>query len=62
MAWIGACGDRDGYGLSYVVSQGREVGRDGLVEVARDASTGVVTIGGACVIGVRGELQLPTAD
>jgi hypothetical protein len=37
------------------------VGRDGLVEVTRDAATGAVTIGGACAIGVRGELQLTAA-
>lgn len=61
MAWLGARGDRDGYGLNYRASQGREVGRDGLVDVARDATTGAVTIGGACVVGVRGELQLPAA-
>ena len=62
MAWLGARGDRDGYGLGYRASQGREVGRNGLVDVARDAASGAVTVGGACVIGVRGELQLPAAD
>ncbi|MGB3462491.1 PhzF family phenazine biosynthesis protein [Rhodanobacter lindaniclasticus] len=62
MAWLGARGDRDGYGLAYRASQGREVGRDGLVDVTRDATTGAVTIGGACVIGVRGELQFPATD
>ncbi len=62
MAWLGARGDRDGHGLNYRASQGREVGRDGLVDVARDAATGAVTIGGACVIGVRGELLFPAAD
>lgn len=61
MAWLGARGDRDGYGLAYRASQGREVGRDGLVDVTRDAATGAVTIGGACALGVRGELQLPDA-
>lgn len=59
MAWLGQRGDRDGYGLRYRASQGREVGRDGVVEVARDAASGAVTIGGACAIGVRGELLLP---
>jgi PhzF family phenazine biosynthesis protein len=58
MAWLAARGDRDGYGLDYRASQGREVGRNGIVEVARDAASGAVTIGGACVIGVRGELTL----
>lgn len=58
MAWLAARDDRDGYGLHYRASQGREVGRDGLVEVRRDAASGGITIGGACVIGVRGELTL----
>lgn len=56
MAWLAACGDRDGYGLRYRASQGREVGRNGVVQVARDIASGAITIGGACVIGVRGEL------
>lgn len=58
MAWLGERGDSDGYGVRYRASQGREVGRDGQVEVARDLGTGAITIGGACVIGVRGELTL----
>ncbi len=59
MAWLGERGGRDGYGLRYRASQGREVGCDGVVEVARDPASGAITIGGACAIGVRGELQLP---
>lgn len=59
MAWLGARAGGDGYGLQYRASQGREVGRNGLVDVRRDAVTGTITIGGACVIGVRGEVQLP---
>lgn len=58
MAWLAARGDRDGYGLRYRASQGREVQRDGIVDVARDAASGSITIGGQCVIGVRGELML----
>ena len=58
MAWLGERGGRDGYGPRYRASQGREVGRDGYVEVARDPASGAVTIGGNCAIGVRGELQL----
>jgi PhzF family phenazine biosynthesis protein len=61
MAWLGQRGDRDGYGLHYRASQGREVGRDGIVEVARDAASGAITIGGGCVIGVRGELVFDAA-
>ncbi len=58
MAWLADRGDRDDYGLSYRVSQGREVGRNGYVDVTRDAATDAISIGGSCVIGVRGELLL----
>ena len=46
------------YGQRYRVSQGREVGRDGYVDVSVDAGTGAISIGGACCIGLRGELYL----
>lgn len=59
MAWLGSGDDSHGYGLNYRASQGREVGRNGFVEVARDPVSGAVSIGGACVIGIRGTLQLP---
>jgi len=45
-------------GPRYLASQGREVGRNGIVEVSVDAATSAITIGGACAIGVRGELLL----
>jgi PhzF family phenazine biosynthesis protein len=57
MAWLASRDDSDGYGLRYLASQGRELGRDGRVEVNRNPATGTITIGGACVIGVRGELM-----
>lgn len=50
--------DHDGYGLRYRASQGREVGRDGYVEVSRDAQSHAISVGGHCVIGIRGELML----
>lgn len=50
--------DQDGYGISYRASQGREVGRDGYVEVSRDAQSHAITVGGQCVIGIRGALSL----
>jgi len=34
------------------------VGRDGYVEVSVDADTGAISIGGACCIGLTGELCL----
>ena len=46
------------YGPRYLASQGREVGRNGIVDVSVDVATSSITIGGACAIGVRGELQL----
>ena len=46
------------YGRRYVASQGREVGRDGRVEVQVDPASGAVTIGGRCVVGVRGTFTL----
>jgi PhzF family phenazine biosynthesis protein len=58
MAVLAEHGDRDGYGPRYRASQGREVGRDGYVDVARDVASGAITIGGACAIGLRGELLL----
>lgn len=57
MAWLAERGDTR-YGLHYRASQGREVGRDGIVDVARDARSGAITIGGACALTVRGELSL----
>jgi PhzF family phenazine biosynthesis protein len=42
-------------GLRYRASQGREIGRDGIVEVAVDGD-GRVDIGGRCVICVEGRL------
>jgi PhzF family phenazine biosynthesis protein len=58
MAFLAEAGDSAGYGLRYRASQGREIGRDGYVEVMRDAATGAISIGGACAMGIRGELQL----
>lgn len=57
MAWLAQRGVTL-YGTRYRASQGREVGRDGLVDVARDPASGAITIGGACVATVRGELAL----
>jgi len=61
-AAIAAClrehGGLAGYGHRYTASQGREVGRDGRVEVQVDEASGAVTIGGRCAIGVRGRFTL----
>lgn len=46
------------YGHRYRASQGREVGCDGYVDVVRDERDGSISIGGHCVISIRGELEL----
>jgi predicted PhzF superfamily epimerase YddE/YHI9 len=43
--------------VRYVASQGRELGRDGYVNVRIDAATGRVWIGGAAVTCVDGVLH-----
>ncbi len=45
-------------GLRYRASQGREVGRDGYVEVEIDAESGAVEIGGDCVSCIAGHVNL----
>jgi PhzF family phenazine biosynthesis protein len=57
-AHLQATGGLSAYGQRYRASQGREVGRDGCVEVSVDPIGPTITIGGGCVIGVRGELLL----
>jgi PhzF family phenazine biosynthesis protein len=57
MALLAARGDQR-FGLDYVASQGREVGRDGYVHVKRDTASGAITIGGRCALVIRGELDL----
>jgi PhzF family phenazine biosynthesis protein len=57
MAFLTERGDSI-YGSHYRASQGREVERDGYVDVARDPSTGAITIGGDCAVTIRGELNL----
>jgi PhzF family phenazine biosynthesis protein len=48
----GAMADGDGY----VASQGREIGRDGVIAIAyRD---GAIHVGGGCVVAIRGEVDL----
>ncbi|HEX7129706.1 MAG TPA: PhzF family phenazine biosynthesis protein [Rhodanobacteraceae bacterium] len=56
-AWLHAMGKLDAFGRRYRASQGREVGRDGAVEVAVD-DEGQVWIGGECARVVNGSLEL----
>ncbi|MEI7036609.1 PhzF family phenazine biosynthesis protein [Fulvimonas yonginensis] len=57
-AVLHASGGLARYGRRYTASQGREVGRDGRVEVQVDETRGTVTIGGRCVLGVCGSFTL----
>ncbi|MEO8747052.1 MAG: PhzF family phenazine biosynthesis protein [Rhodanobacter sp.] len=59
-AYLQATGGLERYGRHYRVSQGREIGRDGYLEVGVDEGSGAISVGGACCIGVRGELHLDT--
>lgn len=60
-AYLRESGGLDAYGRHYRVSQGREIDRDGYLEVRVDEGSGSVSVGGACCIGVRGELWLDAA-
>jgi PhzF family phenazine biosynthesis protein len=55
-ALLHATGALEAIGYRYRASQGREVGRDGTVEVEVDASNGRVMIGGRCVSCIVGRV------
>ena len=55
-AWISECGALAALGSRYVASQGREIGRDGRVEVRVDKD-GEVWIGGCTQTVIRGTLD-----
>ena len=57
MAHLVARGDMR-YGAAYVASQGREIERDGYVDVRHAAASGAITIGGQCVPVIGGALDL----
>jgi PhzF family phenazine biosynthesis protein len=48
----------DRFGQSYRVSQGREVGRDGYVEVTINTCDSTITVGGRCALSLIGQLAL----
>jgi len=56
-AYLHATGELVEFGKRYRASQGREVGRDGVVEVAVDEE-GEVWIGGECAMVVGGTALL----
>jgi len=57
--YLHATGGLAAIGANYRVSQGREVGRDGTVEVHVDTATGQVEIGGQSITCVDGTVALP---
>jgi PhzF family phenazine biosynthesis protein len=58
-AYLHATGQLDAIGAHYRASQGREVGRDGRVDVHVDAASGEVEIGGCSVTCIDGMLVMP---
>ena len=60
--YLHATGQLNAIGANYRVSQGREFGRDGYVEVRVDASTGATEIGGQCTTCVDGSIALPAGE
>ncbi|MFI4970164.1 MAG: PhzF family phenazine biosynthesis protein [Lysobacterales bacterium] len=56
-AFLHANGALEQIGWRYRASQGREVGRDGFVDVEIDPHTGAVAIGGHCVSCIVGQLN-----
>jgi len=58
-AYLLATGQLDAIGTSYRASQGRELGRDGCVDVCVDAASGAIEIGGRSATCLDGTLILP---
>ena len=56
-AFLHARGALGATGPRWRASQGREVGRDGIVEVDVDPASGTVAIGGRCIGCIRGTLD-----
>jgi len=59
-AYLHASGGLEAIGDQYRVSQGRELGRDGYVDVRVDRSSGDVEIGGQSVTCIDGIMNLPS--
>jgi PhzF family phenazine biosynthesis protein len=60
-AYLHASGGLDAIGSQYRVSQGRELGRDGYIDVRVDRASGDVEIGGQSVTCIDGIMNLPSA-
>jgi PhzF family phenazine biosynthesis protein len=59
-AYLHAGGGLDAIGNRYRVSQGRELGRDGYVDVRVDRDSGDVEIGGQSITCIDGIMNLPS--
>ena len=60
-AYLHESGGLDTIGSQYRVSQGREVGRDGYIDVRVDRNSGDVEIGGQSITCIDGIMNLPSA-
>jgi PhzF family phenazine biosynthesis protein len=60
-AYLRESGGLDAIGSKYRVSQGREVGRDGYIDVRVDRDSGDVEIGGQSLTCIDGIMNLPSA-
>ncbi len=60
-AYLHASGGLEAIGDRYRVSQGRELGRDGYIDVRVDRSSGDVEIGGQSITCIDGTMNLPLA-
>jgi PhzF family phenazine biosynthesis protein len=60
-AYLHASGGLDAIGAQYRVSQGRELGRDGFIDVRVDRDSGDVEIGGQSITCIDGIMNLPSA-
>lgn len=56
-ALLHSTGALDGIGHHYRASQGREVGRDGRVDIEIEADSGIIRIGGQCTSCIVGQLD-----
>jgi PhzF family phenazine biosynthesis protein len=60
-AYLRESGGLEAIGSKYRVSQGREVGRDGYIDVRVDRDSGDVEIGGQSLTCIDGIMNLPSA-
>jgi len=59
-AYLHSSGELEAIGAEYRVSQGRELGRDGYIDVRVDRDSGDVEIGGQSITCIDGIMNLPS--